>query len=175
MNFENLFENIIFPHIAKEIKSMVDIDQAMRERSQTEDYWDPTIDVKNTERMKAIIAEIGWPTISKVGTEGSYNAWLLVQHADHDVEFQEQCLNLMKEAPANEVDIVNIAYLTDRICVNQGRGQIYGTQFTQEKDKHVPLTIEDEENVDARRAEIGMGPLTEQIELMYKKYPFDTL
>jgi hypothetical protein len=59
----------------------------------------------------------------------------------------------------------------DRVCVNRGRGQLYGTQFTQEDGKHIPRTIEDEANIDARRAEVGMGPLSEQIELMYQKYP----
>jgi hypothetical protein len=77
----------------------------------------------------------------------------------------------MKEAPTGEVDITDVAYLTDRVCVNRGRGQLYGTQFTQEDGKHIPRTIEDEANIDARRAEVGMGPLSEQIELMYQKYP----
>ncbi len=172
MSFENQTENVTFPRIAQEIKGMVDVDQDMRERSQTEDYWDETIDAKHSERMKEIIAEIGWPTVSKVGPEGASNAWLLVQHADHDVDFQEHCLQLMKEAPTGEVDITDVAYLTDRVCVNQGRGQLYGTQFTQEDDKHIPRTIEDEANIDARRAEVGMGPLSEQIQMMYEQYPF---
>ncbi|HEX4799337.1 MAG TPA: DUF6624 domain-containing protein [Candidatus Paceibacterota bacterium] len=171
MSFENRSESIRFPQIAQELKSMVDIDQDMRERSQAEDFWDETIDAKHTERMKEIVAEIGWPTVSKVGVEGASNAWLLVQHADHDVDFQERCLELMKEAPTGEVDITDVAYLTDRVCVNRGRGQLYGTQFTQEDGKHIPRTIEDEANIDARRAEVGMGPLSEQIELMYQKYP----
>lgn len=171
MSFENQSESIRFPHIARELKEMVDIDQDMRERSQSDDYWDETIDVKHTERMKEIVAEIGWPTVSKVGAEGANNAWLLLQHADHDVDFQELCLQLMVEAPAGEVDTKDIAYLTDRVCVNQGRGQLYGTQFTQEDGKHIPRTIEDEANIDVRRAKVGMGPLSEQIELMYQRYP----
>ncbi|MEX0931265.1 MAG: DUF6624 domain-containing protein [Candidatus Paceibacterota bacterium] len=173
MSFENKSESIRFPQIASELKEMVDIDQDMRERSHTEDYWDETIDAKHTERMKEIVGEIGWPTISKVGKEGANHAWLLVQHADHDVDFQEHCLQLMKDAPADEVDVVNIVYLTDRVCGNRGVGQLYGTQFIQENGKHIPRTIDDEENVDARRAEVGMGPLSEQIQHMYNKYPLD--
>lgn len=79
----------------------------------------------------------------------------------------------MKEAPAGEVDVTDIAYLTDRVCVNRGRGQIYGTQFTQDEGKHIPQTIEDEKNIDVRRAEVGMGPLSEQIQHMYIRYPFN--
>lgn len=173
MSIENKSESIRFPKIAQELKAMADIDQDMRERSQTENFWDGTVDAKHTERMKVIVAEIGWPTFSKVGIEGASNAWLLVQHADHDVDFQEHCLKLMEEAPTGEVDITDIAYLTDRVCVNRGRNQLYGTQFTQRDGKHIPRTIEDEVNVDIRRAKIGMGPISEQIELMYRSYPMN--
>lgn len=171
MNFEKQSESIRFPQIAQELKAMVDVDQEMRERSQIENFWDKTIDVKHTERMKEIVADIGWPTVSKVGMQGASNAWLLVQHADHDVDFQEHCLQLMKDAPVGEVDVTHIAYLTDRVRVNCGRGQLYGTQFTQEDGKHLPRAIEDEANIDVRRAEVGLGPLSEQIELMYQRYP----
>lgn len=161
--------------IALEINEMCSVDQDLRERNleSGDEYWDDAVDFKNTRRMKEIVQKIGWPTISKVGTETSFNAWLLVQHSDHDVELQEHCLVLMQAASEDDVDKQNIAYLEDRIRVNQGRGQIYGTQFRQEGGQHLPLLIEDEENVDVRRSEMGMGPLTEQVEIMYKKYPFD--
>lgn len=173
MSFEHQKENELFVEIALEIKNMVQVDQEMRSRSQVEDYWDETVDAKNTKRMKEIVAKIGWPTISKVGKEGAHDAWLLIQHSDRDVNFQAQCLQLMKDVPENEVDKINIAYLEDRVRVNQGRGQLYGTQFNQEHGKHVPKTIEDKVNIDLRRAEIGMGPLSEQIQDMYEKYPFE--
>jgi hypothetical protein len=161
--------------IAVEINEMCSVDQDLRERNldSGDEYWDEEVDVKNTQRMKDIVQRVGWPTISKVGAKTSSDAWLLVQHADHDVEFQEHCLELMKEACDGEVDKHDIAYLEDRLRVNLGRGQIYGTQFRQEGGEHLPLPIEDEENVDVRRSKMGMGPLTEQVEIMYKKYPFD--
>lgn len=175
MNFENQSENILFPNIALEIKAMIEVDQDMRERCNTdEDAWDDEIDIRNTARMKEIVAEIGWPTASKVGKQIASDAWLLVQHADRDVEFQEQCLTLMKSESSEEVERRDIAFLEDRIRVNKKRGQLYGTQFRQINGKHVPLPIEDEQNIDARRAEMGMGTLAERIEEMYKKYPFNT-
>lgn len=173
MSFENQFENITFPIFAIEIKKMIDADQSMRERQLVEeDYWDEELDAKNTARMKEIVLEIGWPTTSKVGKEVSHNAWLLIQHSDHDIEFQKQCLELMKNAPSTEVEKRDIAFLEDRIRVNQGKKQLYGTQFIQKDDKHIPKPIEDEENIDVRRAEMGMGTLSERIDEMYKKYSF---
>ena len=149
--------------IADEIITMSEVDQAMREQAMHKsEMWDESIDVKNTQRMKEIVVEIGWPTISKVGEQASFMAWLLVQHADLDNEFQQSCLALMKAQPADEVKKQNIAYLEDRVRVGQGQPQIYGTQFfTNEQEELVPRPIEDPENVDKRRAEVGLGTLEE--------------
>lgn len=149
--------------IAHEIIAMSETDQAMRTQAiHKSDMWDESIDVKNTQRMKEIVTEIGWPTISKVGSQASYMAWLLVQHADLDNEFQQFCLALMKVQPANEVNRQNIAYLEDRVRIHQGQPQIYGTQFyTDEQGELVPRPIEDLENVDKRRAEVGLNTLAE--------------
>ncbi|PCI18997.1 hypothetical protein COB64_04490 [Candidatus Wolfebacteria bacterium] len=80
--------------LGKEIIQMVEKDQHMRKSGN----WDTSVDKKNTQRMKEIIDEYGWPTKSMVGWHAANKAWLLVQHADHDVEFQKKCLKLMKEA-----------------------------------------------------------------------------
>lgn len=164
---------IEFPELASELHSMVRVDQGMREKAEADpDYWDDEVDQKNTERMKAIVAEFGWPTRSKVGDDGLENAWLLVQHADHDPDFQELCLRLISAEPAEEIDRNRVAYLTDRIRVNRKQSQVYGTQFTQPDDyTHVPRPIEDEAHVDERRAEMGLGTMEEGIKHMYEKYP----
>jgi len=173
MNKENFEEKILRPDIATELQKMVDVDQEMRKRShEEENFWDYEIDKKNTQRMREIINEVGFPTISLVGKEGTHNAWLLIQHADRDIEFQRECLRLMKEVSRDEVDVTDLAYLEDRVRINSKQPQLYGTQFTQEGGKHVPLPIEDEENVNERRARMGMDTLSDQIKLMYEKYPF---
>ena len=165
-------EQIKFPEIAQEIIGMTEVDQDMREKEINEpDFLDDTIDKKNTEGMKEIVEEIGWPSVSKVGKKASIDAWLLVQHADHDVDFQSYCLSLMNELPAGEVRAEDIALLTDRVRVNSGQPQVYGTQFREMDGKHVPKDIEGIENVNERRKAIGLDTLEENIERMYKKYP----
>jgi hypothetical protein len=69
-----------FREIADEIIKMSEVDQQMRKSEQ----WDASIDVANTQRMKEIVEQMGWPTRSKVGARASEMAWLLVQHADLD-------------------------------------------------------------------------------------------
>lgn len=160
-----------FPQIAAEIDAMAKIDQDMRLKDLSQpDAWDENVDARNTERMKGIVAEIGWPTISKVGEVSSHNAWLLVQHADHQVDFQEQCLTLIKQESAGEVSLRDIAMLEDRVRVNKNQPQIYGTQFRDITGEHKPLPIEDEANVDKRRKKMGMVTLKEEIDGMYEQY-----
>jgi hypothetical protein len=164
-------EVVEYPKIVAELEERVRIDQEMRTRWQKKEKpWDEKVDKTNTERMKEIVAEIGWPTRTKVGEEGMKDAWLLVQHADRDVEFQKQCLELMKLEDLGEVRKGDIAYLTDRVRVNEGKLQVYGSQFNDEGGVFTPKPIEDVERVDERRKEMELGTLEEGIAEMYEKY-----
>ena len=149
--------------IFAELRAMAKADQAMRNRCRDNPgEWDETVDQQHTKRMKEIIEEIGWPSISKVSPEGASNAWVLVQHADHDLEFQKKCLALMKAEPEGDVSKRDMAYLEDRISVSEGHPQIYGTQFHKNADGLLePLPLFDPENVDLRRKEMGLETLAE--------------
>ena len=156
--------------VSKEILEMAKIDQEIRATKFNEKRW-VEVEGANTKKMKQIVKEIGWPTISKVGEEASENAWLLVQHADRDVAFQKECLELMKKLSPEEVSEQNITYLYDRICVNEGKPQFFGTQFyDNEHGAYGPRPIEDIEHVDERRKTIGLEPLAEYKEGLIKKY-----
>ncbi len=120
------------------------------------------IDAQNTAFMKATVEKYGWPGKSLVGEEAANAAWLLVQHADADRAFQARCLELITAAfEKGEVTGVQVAYLTDRVLVGQGKKQMYGTQFVGVGDEMKPAPIEDEANVDARRAKVGLSTLAE--------------
>jgi hypothetical protein len=166
--------NIEFPQIAEQILKMREIDQAMRSDEASE--WDVEVDRNNTAAMKGIINEIGWPTVTKVGAEASRAAWLLVQHADEDPAFQKQCLLLMKEQATGEVEARDMAYLEDRIRVNTGQKQVYGTQMFETRDEHgqiskyEPQPIEDPEQVNERRASVGLETIEEYIQMITGRY-----
>jgi len=150
--------------IGQELLQMADIDQAMRNRAMQGETWDSSVDSVNTERLKAIVQEHGWPTISKFGLEVSQAAWIIAQHADHDVEFQAYCLKLMKNENPDDLNPTHVAYLEDRVRVNQGQSQVYGTQFFGVGAELKPRPIEDEEHLDELRAKVGLGSFEE-----YKK------
>jgi hypothetical protein len=129
------------------------------------------LDKENTAWLKEVVAKHGWPGRSLVGRQGAHLAWLLVQHADEERPFQKQCLELMRKMPTGEVDPKDLAYLIDRVAAGEGRKQWYGTQLTLKDGRLVPQTpIEDEANVDQRRAAIGLPSLKEYIEFVEKSF-----
>lgn len=119
------------------------------------------IDVANTDRLRQIIQQHGWPGRSLVGDDGAEAAWLLAQHADRQLDFQREVLPLLAEAvAAGEAKPAHLAYLTDRVRMAQGTPQIYGTQVGDIREgTPIPWPIEDLERVDERRAEMGLGTL----------------
>jgi hypothetical protein len=122
------------------------------------------VDRENTERMKEVVARHGWPGKSLVGADGAHAAWLLVQHGDHDRPFQRRCLALLRKAvKEGEATGEQLAYLTDRVLIAEGKKQVYGTQLVVVAGKFRPAAIEDEANVDRRRREVGLPALAEYL------------
>ncbi len=109
------------------LKQMAEADQELRKRILDDvhetkrsldevlhEYGLPKLDTDNTNKLKEIVTLHGWPTLSKFGQEACMNAWLLVQHSQ-DLNFQKECLALMKHLPSNEIEKRWIVYLYDRI------------------------------------------------------------
>ena len=164
------------PELRDELVRMVEEDQAARRAAGAAGFQDAAanermkaVDVKNTTRMKEIIAQNGWPTKALVGERASRGAFLLVQHADLDPAFQRQCLPMLEKAvAAGEGSPQDLAFLTDRVLVAEGKPQRYGSQFHNVDGKLALRPIEDEANVDARRAAVGLEPLAEYIARMQR-------
>jgi hypothetical protein len=161
------------PALRKEILALVDEDQAVRNDLIKKGFKDQkalermrAVDKKSTARMKEIVAKLGWPGNRLLGEEGAHAAWLLVQHAEP--AFQKECLAKMERAvKAGDASAKDWAYLLDRVAVDEGRKQTYGTQF----DEHMqPAPIEDEAHVDERRKSVGLGTMAEYKKDMEEMY-----
>jgi hypothetical protein len=125
-----------------------------------------TADSLNEAEAKKIIAKYGYPGYSLVGESGSSKFWAIIQHCDDDIAFQQKVLLLMKiQVTRKNASGENYAYLTDRVLVNQGKKQLYGTQGTNspKTKKWSPLPISDPANVEARRKAMGLMPLKQYI------------
>lgn len=120
------------------------------------------VHTRNAQRLGDIIQDIGWPSPAQVGADASDAAWLIVQHAIALPDFQRRILTLVQNTP--NVPTWQAAYLQDRICVFEGRLQIYGTQFDWDDAGNLsPRPIENPESVNARRASVGLGTIEDKI------------
>lgn len=129
------------------------------------------IDSENTIRLKKIIKRYGWPGPELVGRDGAEAAFLLVQHSP-DFGFQKAMLPLVQTGYENgKLTAWSYAVLLDRVLTREGKPQVYGMAVNHWQEKEPVLyPIEDEANVDKRRAKIGLPPLREYLESIKKQY-----
>lgn len=133
------------------------------------------VDADNTRWLVDLVSERGWPRQSKVGEEAATGAWLLAQHADRRPDDQRLFHQLMAAAvDAGEASPRLFGYLEDRVRVNSGRPQLYGTQFVDHGKGLQPQPIEDPEGLEARRAAVGMEPFEEYEATMHQIWKRDS-
>ncbi len=130
------------------------------------------VDKENRLWLEPLVEKHGWLGTSKVGKDGAHAAWLLVQHADQDPGFQRQCLDRMSALGNEEVNLTNVAYLTDRVLLAEGKPQRYGTQFSMQDGKLTMQPCEDLEKLNQRRRSVGLTTIEEYrktIEQVYRQ------
>ena len=129
-------------------------------------------DASSTHFMKTILEDYDWIDIKRFGDRVSMAAWLMVQHADEHVELQRLTLSRMEPYLKTEgVSKKDYAFLWDRVAVNSGEKQRYGTQPTWEctpEGNLILQPLEDPDNVNSRRADMGMNSVEEGLEGMAK-------
>jgi len=134
-----------------------------------------SIEKINRDRLKGIISEFGFPTRQLVGKDAMQGIFLMIQHSDGDKEWQkEQLPNIERAVKQGDVDGQSYAYLYDRIKINGGEKQRYGTQFKNVDpiNKKVELAdTEDIENLDRRRMEVGMMPIQMYEQFILRNLP----
>lgn len=126
--------------------------------------YHPTMEAvhrRNGLRLLAILNEVGWPGRSLAGEDGCEAAWLIAHHALPLPELGRLALTLLQEAVvAGEAPALQAAMLEDRICMNEGRPQVYGTMYDWDEDgRMVPIPIANPAGLDARRIAVGLEPL----------------
>lgn len=130
-------------------------------------------DEANREWLTEYLTRYSWPTLSQVGKDGAHAAWMIVQHADADREFQQKCLVMIRglyDAQPKEVDPIDLAYLTDRVRVANGMGQLYGTQVVMRNGIFRPVKIENPEEVERRRAGLGLQSMENYLNSLEQHY-----
>lgn len=127
----------------------------------------------NQAAAKKIVNAHGFPSISMVGEEASHKFWQMVIAMKQDPGFQTVVLKKMDVAVKNnDASTKDFAYLSDRVMVNQGLPQYYGTQiyFDQQENKYKPHPISNPRGINERRAEMGLVSLEAHVENTNNKY-----
>ena len=128
------------------------------------------IDEPHGKRLLEIFNLIGLPDTAKVGREGFSAFMILLQHVP-GVELREKCLRSITKAFENkELPPMAFAAFVDRLKVNQGKEQVYGTNFDFKDGKMVMSPTEDRKNLARRRAEIGLPALDEYLRELKQLY-----
>ncbi len=106
----------------------------------------------------------GWLGADVIGKLGNSTLFLLIQHAD--LATQEKYLPMMRDAVTKgNAQGSSLALLEDRVLMRNGKRQIYGSQIGRDQDSgaYFVSPLEDPDNVDERRASVGLGTLAEYI------------
>ena len=130
------------------------------------DLWKITNqkDSINLIKVKKILDEKGWVGKDKVGAQANSALFLVIQHSD--LETQKKYLPMMKEAVTKgNASPGSLALLIDRIEIREGRKQIYGSQIgiNQSNNTYYILPLTDPDNVDKRRTEVGLDPISNYV------------
>ena len=131
-----------------------------------QDHWKMINEKDSVNQIKVsnILDKHGWLGPDVVGRQGSSALFLVVQHADLPV--QEKYLPMMRDAVKNnKAQGSSLALLEDRVALRQGKRQIYGSQVGRddESGKYYVLPLEDPDNVDQRRASVGLPPFADYV------------
>lgn len=162
--------------LQKELLTIYDDDQGVRQDFMTV-YKDKKHDKKkidsigkvmiykdsiNLIKVTKILDERGWVGKNTIGSQANQTLFLVIQHSP--LKTQQKYLPMMRDAvKEGNAKATALALLEDRVALREGKRQIYGSQASMNTPtrKSYIYPIEDPDNVDKRRAEIGLEPIAE--------------
>lgn len=136
-------------------------DQQNRDSGQVKDL---KVDKENLEKVLGIIENCGFPTLQAVGQKGMTSTFLVIQHSTRKI--REKYLPQIKScAEKGDLSLQEVALMEDRLLMESGEKQKYGTQITCDYEnvgcKLYPT--EDLKKVNERRKTMGLGSLQEYV------------
>jgi len=130
-------------------------------RKRTDSLWKVIgkKDSVNLGKVKTVLDQYGWLGIDDIGEKANLTLFLVIQHADSltQVTYLPMLRQAVKDGKAKPE---HLALLEDRVLTKQGKPQTYGSQVrTGKTGKYEFFPIQDERNVNKRRAAVGLEPL----------------
>lgn len=129
--------------------------------------------IKRTKGVYEIIKKYGWPGYNLVDTIGSQAAFYVMQHSGRKM-MKKAFRELKKAVKQGDASLIHYAMMLDRIRVTPRfsmfkKKQIYGTQVYGRSKIGEPVIkyqldpIIKPEEVNKRRASVGLGPIQEYV------------
>jgi hypothetical protein len=115
---------------------------------------------QNIIKIKEILQNYGWPEQKRIGNRGNRTICNVLQHADPKT--REHYIPMMRQAVLDKkLEASFLVRAEDRIATDKGQLQIYGGQmkYYRETKSFNVWPVFDPENIDKRRAKIGLGPI----------------
>jgi hypothetical protein len=123
------------------------------------------LDSVNDVKVEKILDTYGWLGADVVGQHGNNTLWVVIQHAN--LAMQKKYQPMMEDAwKKGNLRPSQYALTIDRILMNEGKKQIYGSQLKSEPsnlDKYYVYPMVDPDNVDKRRAEMQLDPMEDYV------------
>jgi TonB family protein len=131
------------------------------------------LDIANLAKVEKMIAQYGYPGKTLVGEKYMSTAFMVIQHNDHEVQIKYLPL-LTEAANKGELNWSSLALMIDRVKTGNGEKQVYGSQLHDYNNIRQLYPIEDEANVNVRRAKIGLAPLQDYLKTFNIVYQVPT-
>lgn len=150
------------------LEEIYDADQSVRkvENFKQQEYTDSI----NLIKIEYFLQKYGWLGADVVGYKGNQALFLVLQHSE--LPTQEKYLPMIRQAVKEGKALpTQLALFEDRVLMGQGKPQIYGSQikcthyYENQKKTCYVYPIEHPQDVDKRRAAIGLNPIAEYVKV----------
>ena len=117
-------------------------------------------DHRNQELVISIIEKCGMPTLNEVTQKHMNAIWLGLQHSNKKIR-KKYFPQIEKAVENGDLSKQQYALMKDRILMDEGKPQIYGSQIKNGK----LYKLENPETVNERRKKMGMGTIEDYLKL----------
>ncbi len=124
-----------------------------------------TVDQENRRTVISILEKCGFPNADEVELR-SYNAiFFVLQHSPGPI-MGYYYRNVEQAVNNGKINRSTFALMQDRLLMGFGYKQVYGTQILNDQ----LYELQDPDNVNVRRAEVGLGPIETYVEYFNLNY-----
>ena len=145
------------------LSEVLESDQRIRKSNEFIKYAKE--DHRNQELVISIIEKCGMPRLKEVWQRQMDAIWLGLQHSTKDIR-KKYFPQIEKAVKNGDLSKQQYALMKDRILMDEGKPQIYGSQIENGK----LYKLENPKTVNERRKEMGMEPIEDYLKYFNIKF-----